>query len=293
MRPADLQLRKQEGRPIAVLTAWDALSAAVVAEAGADAALVGDSLAMTVLGHATTLPVTLDEMLHHVRAVGRGLEAWSLQQLRCAEPVGPADGRPSRRPLPRTPLLICDLPFLSYQCASEEALAAAGRVLKESPAAAVKLEGAEPETLTVIDRMVRSGIPVMGHLGLTPQSVHRLGYRRQASDPLGRERLRRQAERLESAGCFALVLEHVPDALALEVSQSLRIPVIGIGAGDGCDGQVRVTADLLGLTEWQPPFSPPLIEGRGLAAAALRQWISGLTPAAPPTRAAAPAAPHC
>lgn len=299
MRPADLQIRKQEGRPISVLTAWDALSAAVVAEAGADALLVGDSLAMTVLGHGTTLPVTLEEMLHHTRAVGRGLEAWTLQQLRQPDPHPAAaagthpDEAVRRRPLPRTPLLICDLPFLAYQCSADEALAAAGRVLKESPAAAVKLEGAEAETLTVIDRMVRSGIPVMGHLGLTPQSVHRLGYRRQARDPLAQERLRRQAERLEAAGCFSLVLEHVPSSLALEVSHGLRIPVIGIGAGDGCDGQVRVTADLLGLTERQPPFSPPLLDGRGLATTALRQWISSLSPAAPPTRAEAPAAPHC
>ncbi len=291
MRPADLQLRKQEGRPISVLTAWDALSAAVVADAGADALLVGDSLAMTVLGHGTTLPVTLDEMLHHTRAVGRGLEAWTLQQLR--RPERATGESPARLPLPRTPLLICDLPFLAYQCGADEALAAAGRVLKESPASAVKLEGAEAETLAVIDRMVRSGIPVMGHLGLTPQSVHRLGYRRQARDPLAQERLRRQAERLEAAGCFSLVLEHVPSALALEVSRSLRIPVIGIGAGEGCDGQVRVTADLLGLTERQPPFSPPLLEGRGLAAAALRQWISSLSAAAPPTREGTPATPRC
>lgn len=299
MRPADLQIRKQEGRPISVLTAWDALSAALVAEVGADAVLVGDSLAMTVLGHATTLPVTLDEMLHHCRAVGRGLEAWSLQRLRdTASSLAPGHGSDAgdpraRLPLPHLPLLICDLPFLSYQCSGDAALAAAGRVLKESPAAAVKLEGAEPETLSAIDRMVRSGIPVMGHLGLTPQSVHRLGYRRQASDPLAQERLRRQAERLEGAGCFSVVLEHVPASLARQVSLGLRIPVIGIGAGDDCDGQVRVTADLLGLTERQPPFSPPLLDGRALAAEALGRWIRDLRVPASPTRGAAPATPHC
>jgi len=294
MRPTDLQIRKREGLPISVLTAWDALSAAVVAEAGADALLVGDSLAMTVLGHATTLPVTLDEMLHHCRAVGRGLEAWSLQRLRSASQSDPQDpdratghALPRLAPLPqlpRLPLLICDLPFLSYQCSSDAALQAAGRVLKETPAAAVKLEGAEPENLGVIDRMVRSGIPVMGHLGLLPQSVHRLGYRRQAGDPIGRERLRHHAGQLEAAGCFALVLEHVPATLAAEVSQALSIPVIGIGAGAACDGQVRVTADLLGLSEHQPPFSPPLVAGRSLAVEALRQWISELAvpqPAAP------------
>jgi len=301
MRPADLLIRKQEGLPISVLTAWDALSAALVAEAGADAVLVGDSLAMTVLGHGTTLPVTLDEMLHHCRAVGRGLEAWTLQRLSRPDPdpaapppaSDPGEATRSRRQRPRSPLLICDLPFLSYQCGSDDALTAAGRVLKETPAMAVKLEGAEPETLAVIDRMVRSGIPVMGHLGLTPQSVHQLGYRRQARDPRSQERLRQRAQRLEACGCFALVLEHVPADLAMEVRQGLQIPVIGIGAGDGCDGQVRVTADLLGYTDWQPPFSPPLLDGRGLAVAALRDWISGLACPSAPTSSAAPATPHC
>jgi 3-methyl-2-oxobutanoate hydroxymethyltransferase len=278
-RPGDLILRKQAGLPISVLTAWDALSAAVVAEAGADAVLVGDSLAMVVLGHATTLPVTLEEMLHHCRAAGRGLAAAGAHR----------------------PLLIADLPFLSYQCGVDAAIAAAGRVLKETPAAAVKLEGAEPETVAVIDRLVRHGIPVMGHLGLTPQSVHRLGYRRQAGDPVSQQRLRRQAESLEGAGCFALVLEHVPAELGAELSGCLAIPVIGIGAGDGCDGQVRVTADLLGLTTRQPPFCPPLLDGRGLAVGALRGWISALRGRAgseprdgsPPTTPASPAAPHC
>ncbi len=270
LRPADLAKRKQAGLPISVLTAWDALSGAVVAEAGADAVLVGDSLAMVVLGHATTLPVTLDEMLHHTRAVGRGVAAV----------CGPE----------QQPLLITDLPFLTYQCQPDEAVAAAGRVLKETPAAAVKLEGAEPETLAVIDRLVRSGIPVMGHIGLTPQSVHRLGYRRQGTDPASQERLCRQAHALAEAGCFALVLEHVPDALAERVRSELALPVIGIGAGEGCDGQVRVTADLLGLTPQQPPFSPPLLQGRQLAVQALRRWIAEQRH---PTTPAGAAAPHC
>ncbi len=281
LRPADLTRRKQAGLPITVLTAWDALSAAVVAGAGVDAVLVGDSLAMVVLGHATTLPVTLEEMLHHCRAAGRGLAA--------AAPKEP-------------PLLICDLPFLTYQCGADEAVAAAGRVLKETPAAAVKLEGAEPETLVVIDRMGRSGIPVMGHLGLTPQSVHQMGYRRQAGDPVSRERLRRRALALQESGCFALVVEHVPEELAAELSLSLTIPVIGIGAGAGCDGQVRVTADLLGLTSRQPPFSPPLVDGRAIAVEALGRWVREQSPAAaagavpapaPATRPASPSAPHC
>lgn len=281
LRPADLSRRKQAGLPIAVLTAWDALSAAVVAEAGVDAVLVGDSLAMVALGHATTLPVTLDEMLHHCRAVARGLAA------ACS---------PGQEPL-----LICDLPFLSYQCNADEAVAAAGRVLKESSAAAVKLEGAEPETLAVIDRLVRSGIPVMGHIGLTPQSVHRLGYRRQGTDPASQQRLQRQALALQQAGCFAVVLEHVPAELAGQLRRALTIPVIGIGAGDDCDGQVRVTADLLGLSERQPPFSPPLLQGRSLAVQALRRWLAEQPQPSPPpavgatapTRPAPPAAPHC
>ena len=273
VRPADLLICKQEGRPIAALTAWDALSAALVEQAGADLILVGDSLAMVVLGHATTLPVTLEEMILHTRAVGRGLQ----------------------RPLLQQPLIVTDLPFLSYQCGLDAAVAAAGRVLKDSPAAAVKLEGGEPETVAVVDRLVRSGIPVMGHLGLTPQSVHQLGYRRQANDPLSQERLRRSARDLQAAGCFALVLEHVPAPLAAGLSQELTIPVIGIGAGDQCDGQVRVTADLLGLTERQPPFSPPLLAGRQLCVTALQGWVAGLQQAQtpPPTTPAAPATPHC
>ena len=275
LRPADLARRKQAGLPITVLTAWDALSGAVVAEAGPDAVLVGDSLAMVALGHPTTLPVTLEEMLHHCRATARGMASV------CA--------------LGQEPLLIVDLPFLSYQCSSDEAVAAAGRVLKESPAAAVKLEGAEPETLAVIDRLVRHGIPVMGHIGLTPQSVHRLGYRRQGNDLASRQRLERDARSLAAAGCFALVLEHVPDDLAAGISQALELPVIGIGAGAGCDGQVRVTADLLGLTARQPPFSPPLLQGRSLAVEALRRWIAdqGTPPPTSPTRPATAAAPHC
>jgi len=272
VRPADLRTCKQEGRPIAVLTAWDALSAALVEQAGADVILVGDSLAMVVLGHATTLPVSLEEMILHTRAVGRGLQS----------------------PASQRPLIITDLPFLSYQCGADAAVAAAGQVLKDSPAAGVKLEGAEPETLLVVDRLVRSGIPVMGHLGLTPQSVHQLGYRRQARDPISQERLRRQAHDLQAAGCFALVLEHVPAELAAGLCGDLQIPVIGIGAGDQCDGQVRVTADLLGLTERQPPFSPPLLQGRQLCIDALRGWVAGLQPqVAAPTNPSAPAAPHC
>ena len=278
MRPAELIRFKQSGRAITVLTAWDSLSASLVQEAGADVVLVGDSLAMVVLGHATTLPVTLEQMLSHTQAVCRGFQG----------------------ALHAQPLVVADLPFLSYQCGPERAVAAAGLLLKESGAAAVKLEGAEPEVVAVIDRLVRMGIPVMGHLGLTPQAVHRLGYRRQAQDPRSQEKLKRQALELEAAGCFALVLEHIPAELAADLRAQLMIPVIGIGAGDGCDGQVRVTADLLGLTPQQPPFSPALIQGRQLCVEALKGWVSqqqaphlAAPSAVPPTNTPAPPAPGC
>jgi len=260
--------RKREGLPITVLTAWDAPSARWAEAAGVDLVLVGDSLGMVALGHATTLPVTLEAMVHHAMAVQRTLR--------------------------HTPLVV-DLPFLSYQCGSDSAMAAAGRLLQQTGCHGVKLEGAEAETLVVVDRLVRHGIPVMGHLGLTPQSVRQLGYRRQATDPVAQERLRRQARQLQDAGCFSLVLEHVPDGLAGDLRRQLDLPVIGIGAGPGCDGQVRVTADLLGLTARQPPFSPPLLPGRTLAVEALRRWIAdqGTPPTTPPTRPATAAAPHC
>ncbi|BEV35757.1 3-methyl-2-oxobutanoate hydroxymethyltransferase [Synechococcus sp. M16CYN] len=251
MRPFDLIRLKQSGKPIIMLTAWDCLSAALVEAAGADVVLVGDSLGMVALGHATTLPVTLDQMLYHTQAVARGFTAMPLNQ----------------------PLLVCDLPFLSYQCGTDLAVAAAGKLLKESSASAVKLEGADPEVVIVVDRLVRMGIPVMGHLGLTPQAVNRLGYRRQATDQVSQDRLIAQAITLEKRGCFALVLEHVPDELAGRTRRQLSIPVIGIGAGDDCDGQVRVTADLLGMTAQQPPFSPPLLDSRKMCIDALVSWI--------------------
>lgn len=272
MRASDLIRFKQTGQTITMLTAWDALSASLVEAAGADVVLVGDSLAMVSLGHSTTLPVTLEQMLLHTQAVCRGFS----------------------QPLAEQPLVITDLPFLSYQCGLDRAVAAAGSLLKQSDAAGVKVEGAEPETVAVIERLVRTGIPVMGHLGLTPQAVHRLGYRRQAQDPRSQDRLLQQAKELESAGCFAMVLEHVPTELAGRVRRQLGIPVIGIGAGPDCDGQVSVTADLLGLTASQPPFSQARMDGRGLGIKALKSWLKEQhqqTP--PPTTPPAPPAPHC
>ncbi len=251
MLTTDLVRLKELGQPITVLTAWDAISASMVEASGADAVLVGDSLGMVALGHTNTLPVTLDQMLHHTQAVCRGFS----------------------QPLSKQPLVISDLPFLSYQCGEDKAVEAAGTLLKNSCASAVKLEGAEPETLLVIERFVRMGIPVMGHLGLTPQSVHLLGYKSQARDKESQERIFQDSKKLQGSGCFAIVLEHIPEEIAGQIKNNLKIPVIGIGAGNKCDGQVRVTADLLGLSNKQPPFTKPLISGRELCINALKGWV--------------------
>ena len=251
MIPNELIRFKQIGKQIRILTAWDSISAAIVEEAGAEVVLVGDSLAMVALGHETTLPVTLEQMLHHAQAVGRGF----------------------KKSLESQPLIICDLPFLSYQCGEEQAVAAAGNLLKNSNTSAVKIEGADPEILKVIQRLIRMGIPVMGHLGLTPQSIRQLGYKRQAEDITSQKMIVEQSMELEKAGCFSIVLEHVPSNLSSEIRAKLQIPIIGIGAGDDCDGQIRVTADILGLSEKQPPFAKPLISGRDLFIKTLKHWI--------------------
>ncbi len=251
MIPNELIRLKETGRQITILTAWDSISASIVEEAGADVVLVGDSLAMVVLGHTTTLPITLDEMLHHAQAVGRGFQ----------------------RPINEQPLVVCDLPFLSYQCGEDKAVEAAGTLLKNSCIAAVKIEGADPEILKVIKRLIRMGIPVMGHLGLTPQSVNQLGYRRQAEDPDSQIKMLNQSIQLEEAGCFSIVLEHIPSIVTESITKKLKIPIIGIGAGSCCDGQVRVTADLLGLSLKQPPFAQKLIPGRKTFIDALKDWV--------------------
>tara|TARA_B100000579_G_scaffold35092_1_gene24531 strand:- start:1225 stop:2043 length:819 start_codon:yes stop_codon:yes gene_type:complete len=256
MQTTELVRFKKLGRQITVLTAWDAISSSMVEASGADVVLVGDSLGMVVLGHSTTLPVTLDQMLHHTKAVCRGF---------C-------------KPLLKQPLVVCDLPFLSYQCGEDKAVEAAGTLLKNSCASAVKLEGAEPETLLVIKRLIRTGIPVMGHLGLTPQSVHQLGYKTQARNKESQNKILEDSKMLQESGCFAIVIEHVPGELASRLKQHLKIPVIGIGAGDDCDGQVVVTADILGLSSEQPPFAKPLLEGRELCIDALKKWIASTNP---------------
>ncbi len=220
---------KRRGERITALTAYDFLFARMLEEAGVDLILIGDSLGQVVLGYESTVPVTLDDMIHHARAVRRGA--------------------------PKT-FLVVDLPFLTFQVTPEEALRNAGRALKETGVQAVKLEGGDERTCRTVRRLVDAGIPVMGHLGLTPQSVHALGgYRVQGRDEGSARRLTEQAQALEGAGSFAIVLELVPAELAARIAAELTIPTIGIGAGAGCDGQVLVLYDALGLNRgFRPRF---------------------------------------
>lgn len=222
--------KKQRGEIISMLTAYDYPTALAEDQAGVDSILVGDSLGMVVLGYANTLPVTMEEMLHHSRAVSRGAQY---------------------------ALLIGDMPFMSYQASVEDAVRNAGRFLQQGGMDAVKLEGGR-ERADAVRAIVGAGIPVMGHLGLTPQSVNQLGgFRPQGKTATAAKRLLEDALLLEEAGCFSLVLESVPARLAEYVSQKLSIPTIGIGAGAGCDGQVLVTHDLLGLFD---RFTPKFVK---------------------------------
>ena len=243
--PAQLLDWKRQERPIVALTAWDTAIAAILDQAGVEIILVGDSLGMVALGYETTLPVTLDMMIHHAAAVKRGV---------------------------KRALVICDLPFLSYQESPAQAIHSAGRILKETGAQAVKLEGGHPRLVETVSRLTEIGVPVMGHVGLTPQSVHQLGYRQQGQDPVTADMIHKQAIALEKAGVFAVVLEHIPADLAREITQALTIPTIGIGAGSGCDGQVLVTADLLGLTPKQPPFAPAYVNLRQMITDTVQQY---------------------
>ncbi|MBN2405831.1 MAG: 3-methyl-2-oxobutanoate hydroxymethyltransferase [Coriobacteriia bacterium] len=216
---------KAAGEPIVMITAYDAPSARVVDAAGVDVVLVGDSLGMVMLGHTSTLPVTMDDMIHHTAAVSRGI---------------------SRA------LIVADMPFMSYQITHEEALRNAGRFLAEAGANAVKIEGGT-EVAPLVERLVAAGIPVMGHVGLTPQSVNVFGgYRVQGRDAASALRLIDDCLALEAAGAFAIVLELVPAEVAAMASEELSIPTIGIGAGSGCDGQVQVFHDLLGIGDFTP-----------------------------------------
>ena len=238
---------KQQGRPIVALTAWDYAIAQILDTAGVDLILVGDSLGMVALGYETTLPVTLDEMIHHTKAVSRGV---------------------------KQALIVCDLPFLSYQESQQQAMHSAGRILKETGAKAVKLEGGYPAIAETVAYLVQAGIPVLGHIGLTPQSVHQLGYRQQGKTPQAAEKILQEAIALEEAGAFAVVLEHIPSDLALQITQKLTIPTIGIGAGQNCDGQVLVTADMLGLSQRQPPFAKSYLNLRETIMQAVQDYGS-------------------
>lgn len=244
IRVPELIEKKKRGEKIVMLTAYDFSMARVLDGAGIDIVLVGDSLGMVVLGHETTLPVTMDAMVHHAAAVSRGV---------------------------RRALVIADMPFLSCQVSVADAIRNAGRLVREGGAAAVKIEGGKP-VLEVVGRLAGAGIPVMGHLGLLPQSVHMLGgYRRQATQEGGVSALVEEALALEAAGAFAVLLESIPSEVAREVTGALRVPTIGIGAGPYCDGQVLVLYDMLGLSQdMAPPFVRKYADlGESIARAAM------------------------
>ena len=223
-----LHQMKQQGEKIAMITAYDYTLAGIIDKAGIDVVLVGDSASNVIAGHETTLPITLDQMIYHAASVVRAIER---------------------------ALVVVDLPFGSYQADSKEALRSAIRIMKESGAHAVKLEGGE-KIKDSIERILKAGIPVMGHLGLTPQSIYKFGtYTVRAREEQEAQTLLEDAKMLEAIGCFGIVLEKIPADLAQKVAQSVSIPIIGIGAGDGVDGQVLVLHDMLGMTkEFSPRF---------------------------------------
>lgn len=258
VRVTTLRAMKARGEKITMLTAYDATMAGCMDRAGIDVLLVGDSLGMVVLGHATTVPVTLDEMLHHTRAVVRGT---------------------------RRALVVADMPFLTYQVTPEDAIRNAGRLIQEGGASAVKIEGGRA-IVEVARRLVDIGIPVIGHLGLTPQAVHQLGgFRTQAKTPAEAEKLLADAALLVEAGVSAIVLESIPAELARQVTAAVAVPTIGIGAGPWCDGQVLVSYDAFGLYDGSvPPFVKQyakLGEQMGRAAEEyIREVRAGVFPAA-------------
>ena len=242
-----LQKMKAAGEKITMLTAYDFSFAKIIDGAGIDVILVGDSASNVIAGHETTLPITMDQMIYHAQSVIRGID-------RC--------------------LVVVDLPFGSYQSNSDIALASAIRVMKETGGHSVKLEGGE-EVVDAIKRIVSAGIPVMGHLGLTPQSIYKFGtYTVRAKEDDEANKLRKDAKLLQDAGCFAVVLEKIPAALAREVSRNLTIPTIGIGAGGSCDGQVLVMHDMLGInTEFKPRFLRQYLNIHEQATKAVQQYI--------------------
>lgn len=229
----DIRKLYEEDTPISMVTCYDYSFARIVDEAGIDVILVGDSLGNVVQGQDTTLPVTMDEMVYHTRSVVRGAE---------------------------TPHIVADMPFLSYQTSVEEATRNAGRLLKEGKAQSVKLEGGEAFA-PVVEKLSSAGIPVVGHLGLTPQSIHKLGgYSVQGKESAAKEKLFKDAQALQEAGAYSLVLEMVPQKLAASVTDELDIPTIGIGAGNQTSGQVLVLQDLLGLNR---DFTPSFVKQYG------------------------------
>jgi 3-methyl-2-oxobutanoate hydroxymethyltransferase len=242
-----IQKMKASGEKISMLTAYDFSFARIIDGAGIDVILVGDSASNVMAGHETTLPITLDQMIYHASSVIRGIE-------RC--------------------LVVVDLPFGSYQSNSDIALASAIRIMKETGAHSVKMEGGE-EIVDSIKKVVSAGIPVMGHLGLTPQSIYKFGtYTVRAKEEDEANQLRKDARLLQEAGCFAIVLEKIPALLAKEVSASLSIPTIGIGAGGDCDGQVLVMHDMLGInTEFKPRFLRQYLNIYEQATNAVQQYI--------------------
>ncbi|RPD51197.1 3-methyl-2-oxobutanoate hydroxymethyltransferase [Paracnuella aquatica] len=242
-----LQKMKDRGEKIAMLTAYDYSFAQMLDAAGLDVLLVGDSASNVMAGHETTLPITLDQMIYHASSVIRGA---------------------SRS------LVVVDLPFGSYQSNSDIALASAIRIMKETGAHAIKIEGGE-EILDSVRRIISAGVPVMAHLGLTPQSIYKFGtYSVRAREAAEADKLKRDALLLQEAGCFAVVLEKIPAALAQEVSQSLTIPTIGIGAGPHCDGQVLVMHDMLGINvEFKPRFLRKYLNLHEQITAAVQQYV--------------------
>ena len=242
-----LQKMKAAGEKISMLTAYDFSFARIIDGAGVDVILVGDSASNVMAGHETTLPITLDQMIYHASSVIRGIN-------RC--------------------LVVVDLPFGNYQSNSDIALASAIRIMKETGAHSIKLEGGE-EVIDSVKKIVAAGIPVMGHLGLTPQSIYKFGtYNVRAKEEEEANKLRKDAQLLQEAGCFGIVLEKIPAALAKEVSESLHIPTIGIGAGGHCDGQVLVMHDMLGInTEFKPRFLRQYLNMYEQVTGAVQQYI--------------------
>lgn len=242
-----IQAMKNRGEKIAMLTAYDFSTAGILDEAGIDILLVGDSASNVMAGHETTLPITLDQMIYHAQSVVRAV---------------------------KRAMVVVDLPFGSYQSNSEIALSSAIRIMKESGAHAVKLEGGS-EVEESIRRILMAGIPVMGHLGLTPQSIYKFGtYSVRAKEDVEAEKLRHDARLLDQLGCFALVLEKIPAQLAKDVSESIEIPTIGIGAGQYTDGQVLVTQDMLGITKaFKPRFLRRYLELFDAIGDATRRYI--------------------